>query len=134
MSWLRWLGINVALFAAIAVLSSYGAYFVDVLVLGNPADPLDVALAPFTAALFVGPLFLVGLAVYLPILTLIPHSWTPVARRLAAVVLSPIVGALLLFISPLNPGIVAYALVPSVVFGLLVRLVEPAREGRPEAM
>jgi hypothetical protein len=49
---------------------------------------------------FLGPLYAVGFALYLPAVTLIPGAWSSRDRRLAAVLLSPIVGVLVMLISP----------------------------------
>jgi hypothetical protein len=125
--WYRWLGINAALFLSTFIIFSYAAYVVS-LALGQQHDPVEIALAPLGLAVFLGPLYAVGFALYLPAVTLIPGAWSSRGRRLAAVLLSPIVGALVMLIQPPNPAIVAYGLVPSVLFGLVVRLVEPLRQ------
>jgi hypothetical protein len=125
-TWYRWLGINAGLFLATIIVFSYAAYAVDA-ALGAQHGPLEIAFAPLGLLMFLGPLYAVGFALYLPAVTLIPMHWSSRARRLAAMLLSPIVGAPIWFITPPNPSAVApYAVLLPLFFGAVVRLVEPS--------
>lgn len=124
MTWYRWLAINVALFLATVALFSYSAHLVSA-VLGTQYHPIEIAFAPFTLLLFLGPMYAVGFVIYLPTMTLIPRHWADGHRRLAAILLAPLIGAPLWFISPLDLAAVApYAGLLPVLFGAVVRLVE----------
>lgn len=121
--WFRWLVLNVALFMAVAVLFSYGAYLLAGL-LGAEYDALEIAFAPFTFGLFLGPLYAIGFIFYLPMVTLIPRRWPKRHRRLTALLLSPVVGAALWFVTPLYPLATApYAVLLPLLYGAVVRLV-----------
>jgi hypothetical protein len=117
---------------AVAVLFSYGAYLVTGL-FGAEHDALEIALAPFTFGQFLGPLYAIGFIVYLPMVTLIPRHWPERRRRMAALLLSPVIGVALWFVSPLYPLATApYAVLLPLLYGAVVRLVP--RSGVTDAL
>ena len=128
MRWYRWLLRNLAIFALVGVLFSYAASALEVL-LGTRFDPTALATAPATFFIFLGPLYVPGLGVYLLALRMIPRPWDARSRRLAAIVTSPVIGGLIWMIGIFGAafGAVAlYALLFPVCYGAVVRLPERA--------
>jgi hypothetical protein len=135
--WYRWLLRNVAIFALVGVLFSYAASALEVL-LGTRLDATALATAPVTFFVFLGPLYLPGLAVYLFAVRMIPRPWDPRSRRIAAIVTSAVIGGLIWMIGIFGAafGAVAlYALVFPLCYGAVVRLPEraPAEEAEEPA-
>jgi hypothetical protein len=140
--WYRWLLRNVAIFALVGVLFSYAASALEVL-LGTRLDATALATAPVTFFVFLGPLYLPGVAVYLLAVRMIPRPWDPRSRRIAAMVTSPVIGGLIWMIGIFGAAfgsVALYALVFPLCYGAVVRLPEravaeeaeePASPGRP---
>ena len=124
MRWYRWLLRNLAIFALVGAMFSYVASALELL-LGTRFDATALATAPVTFFFFLGPLYVPGLAVYLLALRMIPRPWDARSRRLAAVVTSPVVGALVWMIGVFGAAVGAvalYALVFPLCYGAVARL------------
>ena len=85
---LRWVGLNLGLFAATLLVVLLVTGFIDQATGGEP--PGVVGRAVFAWAIIFGAL-LPGIGLYLLAVALLPESWSAIRRRVAAIALGPIV-------------------------------------------